>query len=984
MRTDFTLGLAFYFLLLLSHPLLSQEPATWHYTDEEGLPSMTIYRILQDNDGYIWLATGNGICRFNGYEFETFNSPVLENNEILQLEQDPWGRIFFVNMRGQLLQIEDEAISVLFPDSTLNQLAVRKVFIDRDYLWLIDDSFQGYWSKLDSTGAMGQLHLVQGFYTIHDVYVDQGESFIIANKRGIGNMLVRFRKGEDGHPTLEESYVFPLIGIDRFYNIQPHKDKFLIFNPHQQFFFSDGKFEPRPTEAFANFSYSSGDQIVQLTQKGVFLIPDAADARSEIENWLKEYNVFSFCKDKEGGVWLGTAGAGLFYAPNPGVKVWSRDNGSFPSNDIFSLGKHPEHPALLVGTGNSELCLIEEGRPLQFREIPDAGRIIDIVSGTDKRLVLGTDQGLQALHLFKPSARIWNHPQGAIKDLYKNEEDEIFVSIHNGLRSIELDKTFAPPKGPPFNFLFKGRTTAISQTPDGRIWIGTPRGLWIRQGDTTQIFPQAEDQAPFYVNALSSGVPGLMWMATERQGLLAVDGEKVIHQLTVDDGLAGNSCRSLFCESDSILWVGTNGGINRIRLRDFQIRKIDRSDGFPSSEIRSIFVNEDYCWAGTPKGLARFEKNQDYTNRSVPDLYFTQLRIREKDTILHDHYELSHRQNNLYIGYTGLGYRARSGLGYRYRMLGLDSSWVHTATRFVRYPSLNPGVYRFELLAINEDGSQSQPISLSFHILTPWWKTIWFMSSVVLCSLLLMGLVFYSRLRYLQNREREKQQVQERINQLKMQALQTQMNPHFIFNALNAIQKYLTTSDEEQAMIYLAKFARLIRSIFEISKKQRISLEEEIEFLQLYLEMEKLRFRDKIAIDVQIDTSVQKQLDCISIPPLLLQPIVENAFKHGLFHKIEKGYLKIAFWQEEDQCLFCRIEDNGVGREKARAFRHWTPANYTSSGLRTTRERLEILNDSSEHVEERSELHVEDLVNAEGDACGTRVTVRIRYEKVYI
>src|SRR5690606_8791202 len=183
----------------------------------------------------------------------------------------------------------------------------------------------------------------------------------------------------------------------------------------------------------------------------------------------------------------------------------------------------------------------------------------------------------------------------------------------------------------------------------------------------------------------------------------------------------------------------------------------------------------------------------------------------------------------------------------------------------------------------------------------------------------------------------------KRLVEVKSQALQTQMNPHFIFNALNAIQQYLTDFDQEKAMSYLAKFARLIRLILEQSKKKTISLESELELLNLYLMLEKLRFKENVEVYLNLPDDIEKEKSEIYLPPLLIQPIIENAFKHGLFHKEGKGRLDITF-SKSGKYLKCTIEDNGVGRAATLEKNKWRKkGEHKSSGLDTTTERLQLL-----------------------------------------
>lgn len=220
--------------------------------------------------------------------------------------------------------------------------------------------------------------------------------------------------------------------------------------------------------------------------------------------------------------------------------------------------------------------------------------------------------------------------------------------------------------------------------------------------------------------------------------------------------------------------------------------------------------------------------------------------------------------------------------------------------------------------------------------------------------------------------EKAKAALQQRAKELEIQALRSQMNPHFIFNCLNAINRFILGHETEAASDYLTKFSRLMRMIMNHSRHSVISLAEELEVLQLYLDMEKLRFKDAfdyaIVLDDELDTSD------IHIPPLLLQPFVENAIWHGLMHKQERGLLTVTL-RAESEMLTCIIQDNGVGRQKAGMLKSKSAQKHKSMGLQITAERLNLLTGTGApgHF-----FNIEDLYDAAGGPAGTRVVLKIR------
>ena len=335
--------------------------------------------------------------------------------------------------------------------------------------------------------------------------------------------------------------------------------------------------------------------------------------------------------------------------------------------------------------------------------------------------------------------------------------------------------------------------------------------------------------------------------------------------------------------------------------------------------------------------------------------------------------DLTYDQNSIHLDFIGIGFKAKGDISYQYKMSGVDKNWVTTKSRFARYPNLALGDYLFEVLAINEDQVLSAiPAMVNFSIHPPWWKTWWFR---LLAVLVIGGIVSYFVNARMQ-RQRTEQEFLDQVNTLKTQALRSQMNPHFIFNALNAIQKFLTTNDREQAMRYLSRFGKLIRLIFEQSQKEKISLEDELEFLNLYLDLEKLRFMEKVSILLSVDPELLDISDEINIPPLLIQPIIENSFKHGFLYKEEAGHLKINFSKNEAY-LICTIEDDGIGRKKAAELGQSELKDRPSSGLKIAQGRLHIYESDQVDVADESGVKITDLYQENGEVCGTLVEVKI-------
>jgi LytS/YehU family sensor histidine kinase len=313
---------------------------------------------------------------------------------------------------------------------------------------------------------------------------------------------------------------------------------------------------------------------------------------------------------------------------------------------------------------------------------------------------------------------------------------------------------------------------------------------------------------------------------------------------------------------------------------------------------------------------------------------------------------------------------------YKYRMIGGDEQWITTENREISFSGLTPGEYRLEIIAINSDGQESNhPAVFAFNILAPFYRTPWF---ILLMVFVLIALVWWGanyRLRKKQKLAKEKAETERRIAELRLSALRAQMNPHFIFNAINSIQHFVLQNDSEHAYNYLAKFSRLIRLVLDQSQSESIPLEQELKMLHLYIELEQLRFERPFTYKIEVDPELEE--DNIKIPGMLVQPFIENAIWHGLLQK-KDGEAKIMIsFRKKAGFTEITIEDNGVGREAAAAIKQ-DKGERRSYGLQITEERLRL----GEHkTANQPIISITDMKDANGNALGTKVVIHIASEE---
>ncbi|MEM9022481.1 MAG: histidine kinase, partial [Bacteroidota bacterium] len=259
---------------------------------------------------------------------------------------------------------------------------------------------------------------------------------------------------------------------------------------------------------------------------------------------------------------------------------------------------------------------------------------------------------------------------------------------------------------------------------------------------------------------------------------------------------------------------------------------------------------------------------------------------------------------------------------------------------------------------------------VGFTILQPFWQKWWFLAAATATAALIIFLIVRVRLRQLAN-ERQRLQMEKGLLELEQKALRLQMNPHFIFNALNSIQGQIHKKDEKTARYFLAKFSKLMRAILENSRSAAIPLEQEVQTLENYLSLE--QFSRGNTFEFAVDLSPSVDPEAIRIPPMMIQPFIENAIIHGVGHLTEQGRINVHF-ERQNGHLACTVTDNGIGRDRAAAINSQLDHHHKSTALVVTQERLDRLQNGNQTVHS---LEIEDLKNAQGAPAGTRVLLRI-------
>jgi len=333
-----------------------------------------------------------------------------------------------------------------------------------------------------------------------------------------------------------------------------------------------------------------------------------------------------------------------------------------------------------------------------------------------------------------------------------------------------------------------------------------------------------------------------------------------------------------------------------------------------------------------------------------------------------------HSHNNIGFGFRAVNLDYPTGMSYVWKLAGLDEDWSPASkSESVNFTNLSPGKYRFMAKALNKAGLESESISTPFEIKPAIWQLRWFQVAVLALLGLLAFLFFRYQIKKVKKKEaarRAQLELENELLNLEQKALQLQMNPHFIFNALNSIQSVVVNQKTDVARDQIQNFAGLMRGILSNSKKANITLQEEFSTIDKYLKLE--QFCQAKPFDFEIHLPEGYDPDEVEIPPMMIQPFVENAVFHGVSHLNEKGLINVVFEIEQER-LSCIIEDNGVGRKKAAEVNKARKAGHQSTAIAVTKQRLESLRQNKNYTA----FQIEDVLNSNGEVNGTKVTLRM-------
>lgn len=965
---------------------LAQEPVFRHFVPKDGLPSTEVYVVRQDSKGYIWMMTDRGVCRYNGYEFHTYTTEDgLPSNTVLGMHEDHHGRIWFFTYMGGICYYKDNEFHIPSYNPDLKKVLETRVPLD-----MYVDELDQIWISKSDPGCIrirpdGLIELLGRN--------QPGDTAVLNLKRvgperlfvwQAGNYKVeRFKLVLDLGSAIKKEYQIQnnsqvrrnrtlTWGISRERNGNrtvyiPFEQELVAIRDTviQTYRFPSGL---RPTGAL--HIDDQGNLWVGLFRHGVYRFRDG-DLKSDPSLYLAGHSVSSICSDHESALWFSTLNNGVFYLSNINVKSVKSVQGR-----VNAIAAH-DNVGVYAGTYDMQVLHIaqEDDGCFAVKSIPGINTEVNslMFPSPDSLFVSCRFADLRLINTRPVIPRI------RFFDLhvYQVEVNKNIGVAFSGSSRIRITK-----KDTIENFFlgdlgFSGRVEVIRFLNENTLLIGAFDGLWqldLRSrkvrflGDKTPLLASR-------INDIAIDSKGRVVLATIERGVLIMEKDSV-YAIGRAEGLISNQCNKLMIDFASRIWVATNGGLARITFvpgerRRYRILNLDEGDGLSSNDIKDLAMYKDQVWMATGSGVCYFNHREEFIHAAPPLIEINQLRINSKEYSPDVPVTLAYSQNDINIHYQALAFRNPVQVTYEYRVEGLDTGFQVTRDRAVRLTNLAPGEYVFRVFARNSHGIRStKAAEFRFVILPPFWERWWFQGAGIL---FFGGIVVTSvglRIKQLKRQSR----FMEELHRSKLEALCAQMNPHFIFNSLSSVQNYLLKNDASASSQFLARFSSLMRLTLENSIRTVVPLERDLEAVKTYVELEQMRMPGKFSFFLWVDPRIN--VFAVRVPPMLIQPMVENAIWHGIMPKKEDGYISIRIDPGKDCILIC-VEDNGVGRKKEPDPNKQVLQRRASSGTLLTRNRLLAIARFYRRKPRQDALVVEDLFDEDIRPCGTRVTLTV-------
>jgi ligand-binding sensor domain-containing protein len=994
--------------ILFTYSLIAQPLASINYSVGQGLPQSQVFAVAQDDKGYLWFGTqGGGLGRFDGKAFHTF----LPSTYIWAISEDAQKTLWVGTSKGVFRKRFFNFEPVQTAD---NQGHTFRCFAKSNKGTFLVGSEHGLWVWDEKTEKLQRLTahpdldktIVQSLFTDeHGVWIAsnkgafcyQNDGSLIAIPALAGLPVQAISKDKEGNYwfVTYDKGVFILIAdpdkVGRGYDL-----KVLKTLNHPDF-----------DHATCCFMAKDGKMWIGTDNKGVMQvsIKDMVWRNMSEKDNLPNNNIRRIFQDSWNNIWICTSGGGVAKLLEQNFTHLNTKNG-LSDDRIYALTETPDN-TIWCAVGNSGVMNYDG---ISFHKPMNDSLLRNIKAKTlamDKLgfLWMGTE-GDGILRVDNVENRKFTTrdglPHNSIRSIVVDKNNHIWAAtIYDGIVHIyeKEDQTFfieTIKDGIPDLLI-----STLKVDSDNRVWFGTRSGIvgYIANRKVGKIYRTESGVPNADIRSIDFDNQDFIYIGTAGEGIFSakINLPNLTFSPIKTAHFYAKNIYLLQFDKQNNLWAGSEHGVekfifdNKKNITD--VLHFGKNEGFLGIETcqNSAICDQYGClWFGTLNGLTKHLPNKDAQKTSAPKLHFDKISLfyqplqqtQFADFLLpsggiKDGLVLSYYQNHLSFDFKSVHLSSDAPIQYRWMLKGAETQWSPLSTQeAVNYAKLEPGEYVFMVQATTDGTTFSEPITAPFSVSKPFWQMLWFR----LLALIGLGAAIYFFIKYRENKIRAKEnalreqlEIKNHLLTLEQKALQLQMNPHFIFNVLTGIQALIVNQKTDAAREQISNFAQLMRNILSNSRKPLITLKEEIETLEGYLNIEQQS--QKADFDYVILAAQDIDIEEIKLPPMLLQPFVENALIHGIARLKHKGHIEINF-DLRGETLHATITDNGIGREKSAELKGLSPKKHESAAIDITTERLKMMSDT----EGGQSLLISDVLDEKGGVCGTKVEVWVVVE----
>lgn len=953
--------------LFLSQSSQSQEPLTRKISFLEGLPSEVIYDLFVDSHGLLYLGTDKGLISYDGVNFKHIKYKDNLGNSLNSIQEDADGVIWSKNFANQLFKLKDEFLE---EDPIVKKLLLAEkanlvdYVVSKRQIWVLTQN------KIFTLKKGGKPRLI---YTLKDdsssdflsmVYDENSKRLYATTSSTIltfqNNKLINIKSGKDGLKILE------LYKGQLCYNYKSVNNECVIGNKKIQL--SD---ELKNT--YLNKLSCAGNSLWLCSNNGLYEI----DTRTNIfkDGFLKGMRITDVVNDQEGNSWISTLDEGLYLMPNKQIMSFNFDETKQQSSKNYTKIVKGPNGNYFIGTSDGKVIEInKEGKEIRTYDTK-SDNAIEFVSFSKN--ILLTTYGFFNIG----NSTMFTKPLYLGKGIVEDDRGNFLMANSNfgglisksllGMPNYEkpLSKykiiTYGKYDSKILLFRDKRAKCVLFDKFERKYYVAYIDGLYVYDNYGLEKSIKLPNGKEIIGSEMLQDEDGSIWIATLQNGIVKLKQEEVVERITVKNGLSNDNCRRIEVDEKG-LWIVTDEGFD---LFDFKTKKVKNAAlnlCIKGITINDVFVDNETVGLATNQGVYYFNKDI-VEDENLPRFKITAVLANGKKLPLDQEIVLRHDENNINIKFNTIHFKSLGNYNYEYRLKSYDDNWYSQSStaKNINYLALNPGEYKFEIrVKIGDNYTKTQEIN--FTINKPFWLQYWFLAFAIFALLTLLFVVY----RWAEIKTKKSQELKEQLALSQLTALRSQMNPHFLFNVLNAVQGLIYSNQKNMATDYLGKFSDLMRKILDSSDKNEVTIEKEFETIDLYVSLEKARFEDdfeyKISFPENVDLSQYK------IPSMIIQPFVENAIKHGLMHK--EGPKRLEIKAEILNDIWCfTIDDNGIGR-KASEIINLKIKKHISFATKAIENRIKLINKTTnitidiETIDKKSKLE---------ESLGTRIKIYI-------